>query len=219
MITPSVSVPSPVTIDPWREQRVIFHYLNWSAYQQILQALPVSRAARLIYDRGTLEITMPSELHEFACELIGRFIYFLVSEFGLKLKTMGSTTLDREDLNRGAEPDNAYYIQNQSLVAGRRIDLTVDPPPDLVVEVDIAHTDIDKLALYAAMGVAEFWRYNGQDWRIYQLQSGVYQEVDRSPTFPQVPKERLYLFLDQAQQDEIAAEQNLREWVRSLGSA
>lgn len=95
------------------EQRVIFHNLNWEAYQQILHALGENRSARLMYDRGTLEITMPLEIHEFYSELIGRFIYFLLSEMGLKIKSMGSTTLDREDLTQGAEPDKAYYIQNQ----------------------------------------------------------------------------------------------------------
>jgi Uma2 family endonuclease len=132
------------------------------------------------------------------------------------MKTMGSTTLEREDLDRSPEPDNAYYIGNQSLVKGRNVDLKQDPAPDLVVEVDITHTDIDKLRLYASMGVPEFWRYNGQVWRIYQLQKGQYQEVETSPTFPQMPKEKLYEFLIQAQQDEVDAEQTFRAWVRSL---
>ena len=70
----------------------------------------------------------------------------------MDMKTMGSTTLDQETLDRSAEPDDAYYIQNQPLVSGRDVDLAKDPPPDLVVEVDITHTDIDKLRLYAAMG-------------------------------------------------------------------
>lgn len=119
-------------------------------------------------------------------------------ELGLKIKTMGSTTLIREDLDRSPEPDNAYYIQNQPLVAGRQVKLATDPPPDLVVEIDTTHTDIDKLRLYASMGVPEFWRFNGQVWRIYQLHAGQYQEVDASPTFPFVPKQRFYDFLQQA---------------------
>jgi Uma2 family endonuclease len=208
-------VLSPAPPATAAETRIAFHALTWQGYQQILQALPQSRAARLTYDRGTLEITMPSEPHEFARELIGRFIYFLVSELGLNLKTLGSTTLDRQDLNRGAEPDNAYYIQNQPQVAGRTIDLATDPAPDLVVEVDITHTDIDKLRLYAAMGVPEFWRYNGETWRIYQLQAAQYQEIEVSPTFPKVPKAKLYEFLAQAQQDEVEAERTLRAWLRS----
>jgi len=196
------------------EKRVTLHGLTWQAYQQILHALPQSRAARLTYDLGSLEIAMPLEDHEYASELIGLFIRILVGEMGLKLKSMRSTTLDREDLNRGAEPDNAYYIQNQSKVAGRNVRLDQDPPPDLVVEVDITHTDIDKNRLYAAMGVPEFWRYNGSEWRIYQLQGDAYEECDRSPTFPWVAKETLYHFLKQAQQDEIPAEQEFRAFVR-----
>ncbi len=196
------------------EKRVTLRGLTWQAYQQILQALPQSRAARLTYDHGVLEIAMPLEEHEYASELIGLFIRVLVGEMGLKLKSLRSTTLDREDLDRGSEPDCAYYIQNQPRVAGRKVDLAIDPPPDLVVEVDITHTDIDKNRLYAAMGVPELWRYNGRDWRIFQLQHGKYQECDRSPTFDWVEKEHLYQFLDQAQQDEIAAERTWRQFVQ-----
>jgi Uma2 family endonuclease len=207
-------VLAPKSLDrPIGEQRVVFHHLNWHAYQQVLHALGEHRSARLTYDRGILEITMPLEDHEFYSELIGRFIYFLVSETGQKIKSMGSTTLERDDLNRGAEPDKAYYIQNQAKVAGKTIDLKQDPPPDLVVEVDITHTDIDKLALYAAMGIPEFWRYNKHVWQIYHLADDRYQEVDISPTFPFLEKAKLYEFLTQAQMDEIAAENNLRQWI------
>ncbi|MCT7954881.1 Uma2 family endonuclease [Laspinema palackyanum] len=196
------------------EKRVSLRGLTWQAYQQILHALPQSRSARLTYDRGILEITMPLESHEFALRLIERFIIILIFEMGLKIKTMGSTTMDREELDRGSEPDCAYYIQHQSQVAGRTVDFTADPPPDLVVEVDITHTDIDKNRLYAAMGVPEFWRYNGRELKIYQLIEGIYQECDRSPTFTWVEKEYLYEFLEQAQQDEMEAERRFRERVR-----
>ncbi|MEO0395689.1 MAG: Uma2 family endonuclease [Cyanobacteria bacterium P01_A01_bin.137] len=196
------------------ENRVALHGLDWMAYQQMKALLNERTRARLTYDRGKLEITMPSEPHEFYARLIERFIVILVVELGLRVKTMGSTTLDREDLDRGAEPDNGYYIQNQPQVAGRAVDLAVDPPPDLVVEVDISHTDIDKNALYASMGVPEFWRFNGNVWRIYQLQTGEYVELESSPTFPMVEKERLYQFLATCLQDEVEAEINFRTWVR-----
>ncbi len=188
--------------------------VTWQGYQDILRALPQNRAARLTFDNGILEIAVPSELHEFNGRLIELFIRILVVEMRLKLKTMGSTTLDREDLNRGAEPDNAYYIQHQPQVAGRLVDLAQDPPPDLVVEVDITNTDIDKNRLYASMGVPEFWRFDGQLWRIFQLVDAVYQEVEHSPTFPWVQKVDLYRFLNEAQNDEVAAEVNFRAWVR-----
>lgn len=195
------------------EKRVSVSGLTWNAYQQILHALPEGRSAHLTYDHGTLEITMHLEEHEYASELIGLFIRILVGVMGLKLKSLRSKTLDRPDLDRSAEPDNAYYIQHQAQVAGRKVDLSQDPPPDLVVEVDITHTDIAKNRLYASMGVPEFWRYNGQVWRIFQLQGEAYQELDRSPTFDWVKKEDLYQFLEQAQQDEIEAEQNFRTLV------
>ncbi|PZO37228.1 MAG: Uma2 family endonuclease [Shackletoniella antarctica] len=210
------SAPNPQTNIALGEKRVTLRGLDWQAYQEISQALPPSRAARFTYDRSTLEITMPLEDHEFAVRLIELFIRILVVEQGLKIKTLGSTTLNREDLDRGAEPDNAYYIQNQSLVAGKTIDLKTDPPPDLVVEVDITHTDIDKLSLYANLGVPEFWRYNGKSWGIYHLKNAAYQEVEISPTFPGVVKAKLYEFLAQAKLDEVEAEANLRQWLRSI---
>jgi Uma2 family endonuclease len=210
-VVPLVSQPVPA---PVGEKRVVLRNLSWQDYQAIRLAVRESRNAHLTYDRGVLEITMPLEIHEFAAELIGLFVRVLVTELGLKIKSIRSTTLEREDLDRSPEPDNAYYIQNQPLVAGKIVDLRTDPPPDLVVEVDITHTDIDKLKLYASMGVPEFWRYNGEVWRIYQLQGEHYQEVETSPTFPVVPKEWLYEFLVQAQQDEVAAEAMLRSWLK-----
>ncbi len=212
-IRPIVAQPVPV---PVGEKRVVLSGLDWQSYKTIQQTLGERRNVHLTYVRGVLEITMPLEIHEFAAELISVLIRVLVTELGLKIKSMRSTTLERADLDRGSEPDNAYYIQNQPLVAGKVVDLSIDPPPDLVVEVDITHTDIDKLRLYASLGVPEFWRYNGELWRIYQLQGAAYQEVEASPTFEFLPKQKLYEFLAQAQQDEVAAEQELRQWVRSL---
>ena len=209
-----VATAPPIQQSLVGEKRVTLRGLTWQGYQQILHALPESRAAHLTYDHGILEISMPLESHEFALRLIERFIIILIFEMGMKIKTMGSTTLNREDLDRGAEPDNAYYIQNQAKVAGRTVNLAEDPPPDLVVEVDITHTDIDKNRLYAAMGVPEFWSYNGQEWRIYQLQGNTYQERDHSPTFPGVKKEYLYHFLAKAQQDEIEAEKEFRSLIQ-----
>jgi Uma2 family endonuclease len=197
------------------EQRLAFHHLDWQAYQQIRQALEERSVARLTYDRGSLEIVMPLEIHEFSSRMIGLFIRILVVELGLKIKTLGSTTLDREDLDRGAQPDNGYYIQNYAAVAGRDIDFSQDPPPDLVVEVDISHSDLDKNQLYAAMGVREFWRFNGRELLIYGLEEdGQYQELEMSPTFPLIEKADLYRFLAAAKQDEVEAEIGFRAWVR-----
>ena len=208
-----LSAPRP-SAPKMGEQRLAFHHLDWQAYQQIRQALEERSVARLTYDRGSLEIVMPLEVHEFSSRMIGLFIRILVVELGLKIKTMGSTTLDREDLDRGAQPDNGYYIQNYAAVAGRDIDLNRDPPPDLVVEVDISHSDLDKNELYAAMGVTEFWRFNGSELRIYHLENDAYREIETSCTFPLFDKADLYRFLATAKQDEVTAELEFRQWVR-----
>ncbi|ASC71300.1 hypothetical protein XM38_022520 [Halomicronema hongdechloris C2206] len=209
----AVAAPEPTSdIQPIGEQRVLLRGLSWEDYLQILDALPQSRGSRLTFDDGILQITVPLEDHEFVGRLIERFILTLVELMDLRLKTMGSTTMNFPHLSKGAEPDNAYYIQNQPLVKGRNVDLSRDPPPDLVVEVDITHTDVAKNQFYASLEIPEFWRFNGKVWRIYRLQEGVYVEVDASPTFPEVPKGWLYRFLEQAREDEIKAVQALRGW-------
>ncbi len=196
------------------EKRVAFHPLEWPAFKQIQQLLSGRTRARFSYDNGILEITMPLESHERAARLIELFVRILVVEMKLMIKTMGSTTLDREDLLKSAEPDNSYYIQNFNLVAGHTVDLAVDPAPDLVVEVDITSTDLNKNLLYAEMGVPEFWRFNGREWRILRLEEGAYVECDRSPTFPIVQKSDLYRFLEAALLNEVAAEIGFRQWVQ-----
>ncbi|URR36525.1 Uma2 family endonuclease [Thermosynechococcus sp. HN-54] len=161
---------------------------------------------------------MPLEEHEFASGLIGLFLRILVVETGLRLRSLRSTTLWRPDLERGAELDNAYYIHHQPQVAGCRIDLRVDPPPDLVIEVEMTPTDIDKNRLYAALGVPKLWRYNGEEWQIFRLRDGCYQGCDRSLLFPWVTKECLYHFLAEAKMDEVEAEKNWRRWVQEQRS-
>lgn len=200
---------------PKGENRMVFRSLDWSAFEQIRQLLGERTHARFTYDDGVLEITMPLEGHERLARLIELFIRILVVELGLKMKSMGSTTLAREDLSKSAEPDNGYYIQNYARVADHEVDLAIDPPPDLVVEVDITHTDIQKNSLYASLGVPEFWRFNGREWTILQLVERRYEECDVSPTFPLVTKTDLYGFLQTAMTDEVAAELNFRQWVRS----
>ena len=196
------------------EKRVTLR-IDWDAFQTILNALPETRSARLSYYHGQLEIMTPLESHENSSGLIGQFVEIVTEELDLPIKTMESTTLKCSELESSGEPDQSYYITNESLVRGHQVDLTRDPPPDLVIQVDITHTDINKNALYATLGIPEFWRYNGETLTIYQLQNGQYQEVPTSPTFPQVPKEQLYIFLQNCtQQGETAAKRTLRAWIQ-----
>ena len=210
-----VSTPaySPLP-NPTAERRVLLRDVSWETYEALLQDMGDRNGTRLTYYQGLLEITMPSEEHETASRLIELFISILTEELGLNIRTLGSTTLRRPELNAGAEPDDCYYIANEPLVRGRSVDLERDPPPDLVVEVDISNTDINKNALYAQIGVAEFWRYDGQALTIYQLSQGQYQEVSFSPTFPWLAKTALYEFLQSCrEQGETQTKKAFRVWI------
>ena len=196
------------------EQRLTLNNVSWETYEKVLEAFGEHRAVRFHYDQGVLELMVPLEAHESPSDLTGIFITTLVVESGMNLKCLASTTLRRQTLDRGAEPDKCYYIQHEPLVRGRTVDLEFDPPPDLVVEIDITHTDIDKNALYAAIGVPELWRFDGSVLRIYQLEQGQYTEVEMSPTFPWVSKAVYYDFLRQCQQmGEAQAIRDLKQWV------
>ena len=181
-----VNTPEALNVPPAKvapaEQQLTLYQVSWETYEKLLEAFGEHRAARLTYDQGILEFMVPLEAHENPSDLIGDFVKILTIESGLNIKSLASTTLKRDDLQKGAEPDKCYYIPNEPLVRGRTVDINQYPPPDLVVEVDITHTDIDKNALYAQMGVPEFWRFNGEVLKIYQLHQQAYQEVDTSPT-------------------------------------
>ncbi|MGF1600950.1 MAG: Uma2 family endonuclease [Chloroflexi bacterium AL-N5] len=198
------------------EQRLTLHNISWDTYEKILVALGEHRAAHLTYDEGVLEFMVPLEAHENSSDVIGAFIRALVVESGQNLKSMASTTLRRRALQKGAEPDKCFYIQNEAQVRGRQVDLEQDPPPDLVVEVDITHTDIDKNALYAKLGVPEFWRFNGRTLTLYQLQVGQYTEVEVSPTFPWANEDVFYTYLKRCRSSgEAEALRQLAVWVAS----
>lgn len=214
-------LPVPETIETKpAEQRLTLTNVSWDTYEKLLDTFGEHRAVRLHYDQGLLEFMVPLEAHENPSDVIGDFIKVLVIESGLNIKSMASTTLRRQTLQKGAEPDKCYYIQNEPCVRGRTVDLEKDPPPDLVVEVDITHADIDKNNLYASLGVPEFWRFNGSVLTIYQLEQNQYQEVDLSPTFPWVPKEVFYHFLQQGKTvGEAQALRELKGWIENNAEA
>lgn len=207
-------VANPAKVLP-AEQRLTLNHVSWETYGQLLEAFGEHRSVRFHYDQGVLELMVPLEAHENPSDLTGLFICTLVVESGMNLKCLASTTLRRAKLKKGAEPDKCYYIQNEPTVRGRVVDLELDPPPDLVVEIDITHTDMNKNALYASMGVPELWRFNGSDLTIYQLEQGNYRTVEVSPTFPWVPKDVFYHFFKQSKRiGEAQALRDLKQWVQ-----
>lgn len=198
------------------ETRVLLENISWQTFKTMLAEMGSDRTNRITYDNGTIEIMTPLKPHENSNRLIEVFVGVLCEELGLEINRVGSLTLTRDDLERGAEPDSSYYIQNESLVREKEnIDLAFDPPPDLVLEVEYSRPKIDKLSLYAAMGIPEFWRYNGTTLRIYTLSEGQYSETQISPTFAPVPIIEIPRFIQESKKaGQISITRAFRVWVK-----
>lgn len=161
-----------------------FPNVSWSEYEQWLDELQESPQVKLTYDHGTLEITMPSPEHEALRELFPHLIAILAEELGVEFGGLGSTTLKRL-MVEGTEPDGCFYLHNwQRVIGKKRIDLENDPPPDLAIEIDITNPSLNKLAIYADLGVAELWRYTKNHVIFYRLAGESYEIVEDSELFP-----------------------------------
>ncbi|MEG4967131.1 Uma2 family endonuclease [Microcoleus sp. B6-A1] len=197
------------------EQIVQLSGISWQTYETLLAEIG-DRQIRLTYNRGNLEIMVPSPEHERFKEVLGRFVETLAEELDVKIEPLGSTTFKRPELS-GKEPDKCFYIQNLSAVKGKkRIDLTQDPPPDLVVEIDITSRSENTLQVYADLGVPEVWIYNGSRLRINRLENGEYLEGEISLAFPCLPILEIVRFLEQAEtMDYLELVKAFRNWVKS----
>jgi Uma2 family endonuclease len=198
------------------EERVVLQNMTWQFYELMLQELGEGRSVRLTYDRGTLELMSPLMPHERSKRLIEKLIDALLEELDIPAVSVGSMTCKREDLARGTEPDTGYYIQNEPLIRSRdTIDLNQDPPPDLVLEVEYSRSVVNKLQLYAALGVPELWRYDGNQLRVYRLEGSIYQQCETSPTFATISIAAIPRFLEMAKESgEVAMVKQFRVWVR-----
>lgn len=176
---------------------VVLHNVSWQTYQALLADMGEHRATRLAYDRGILEIKMPSKLHELINRLLERIITTLTEELGMNVLPLGSTTFNREP--QGVEPDSCFYIQNSDRV-NLEDNEPLDLPPDLVVEVDITSSSRSRLNIYKIMGVPEIWRYNRQGFAILQLREGEYVECESSLTFPKISAQFLTALVEQGKQ-------------------
>lgn len=164
-------------------QTVVLENISWEEFEAILEDLGEKRASRIAYDRGRLEIMTPLPEHEVNKEYIGDFVKILLEELDIEFCPLGSTTFKNQLMFKGIEPDSCFYIQNEAVVRGKnRLDLTVDPPPDLALEIDITnrtHPDI-----YQSLGVPELWRYEKGKLQILLLVDSKYVETKTSGNFP-----------------------------------
>ncbi len=207
-----------VATAPLAETRTLLENISWQTFKTMLAEMEQGRSYRLAYYNNMLEIMTPLMPHENSNRLIEVFVGVLCEELGLEIKRAGSLTLTRDDVERGGEPDSSYYIQNEFLVRNKEtIDLAIDPPPDLVLEVEYSRPKVDKSKIYTAIGVPEFWRFNGSVLRIYVLSDGQYSEVQFSPTFGSIPVREIPRFLQQARKDgENATTRAFRTWINGF---
>ncbi|MEP6486659.1 Uma2 family endonuclease [Microcoleus vaginatus GB2-A3] len=196
-------------------QQLLVEDVNWQQFESILAELGERRASRLSYSNGRLEIMVPLPEHEKAKEIIGDMVKILLETREIAFESLGSTTLKNERMSQAVEPDTCFYIQNQAAVIGKnRLDMSVDPPPDLAIEIDLtSRTQLDN---YQILGVPEFWRYARRGLQINVLQTEHYIESDVSPTFPNIPI--IELVNQYTQQSQVAgrthAIQAFKNWVR-----
>jgi Uma2 family endonuclease len=188
--------------------------ISWQTYERLLEELS-DRRLRLTYNRGNLEIMTPSLEHELGKEVLGRFVETIAEELEVQIYPLGSTTFKRPELS-GAEPDKCFYIRNVAAVRGKkRLNLDKDPAPDLVVEIDVTSSSSDRLQVYADLGIAEVWIYNGQSLVIKQLQNDTYITSQTSHFFPNVLIPEIAVFLQQAETvDYLELVKTFRQWVR-----
>jgi Uma2 family endonuclease len=208
------------TPPPRSERRsVVIENVDWETYEKILEAFDERYNARFAYDNGALEIMAPISFeHEGDKEVLGDLVKILARAFGLPVRGGGSATMRLKQVLKGIDPDKCYWLPNAPKLAGvKQLDLAIHPPPDLAFEIEVTSDPLDKLGIYAAIGVPELWRLDGDDLRFHRLGAdGTYTEVPTSHAFPGVAPTGLMTFVKDAR---VAADQGtvtraFREWAK-----
>ena len=167
-------------------QTIILQDINWTEFEAILEELGEERNSRIAYDGSILSIMTPLPEHEVNKVLVGDLVKVLLEELNKDFWSLGSTTFKNKIMQQGIEPDDCFYIQNESAIRGKdRIDLTSGPVPDLAIEIEV--TSRSNLSIYAKLGVNELWRFDNGKLKIDRLQDGVYVSSNTSSIFPNIP--------------------------------
>ena len=207
------------------EYRTVLPKVSWQKYEALLAEMAGERTARFTFDRGRLEMMNPLEEHDRCHKLIESLLLIVTDELEQPITSYKNPTLKREDLQIGGEPDAGYYLQNCDRMDGKSaIDLTVDPPPDLILEVELSRSSLNKFAIYAQLGIPEVWRYISKPGEtflkgklfIHYLQGDRYIEEDHGLAFPFLPAGRILQFIDQSDVEGLPkALRDLRLWVET----
>lgn len=195
--------------------QLLLKSVSWQQFKEILEDLGESRSARLSYSKGMLEILTPLPEHEDDKVIIGDFVKAILEEMDIEFRSLGSTTFENENMKQAVEPDDCFYIQNEAAIRGKkRINLEIDPPPELAIEIDI--TSRTRFNNYQDLGVPELWRYNGRQLEINVLQAGKYVKSKTSLNFPGLPiADVIHAYLEQSKvRGRNATMKAFRAWVR-----
>lgn len=207
-----------VTVQPPHQSpdHFLLENVRWQTYLMLLEDLE-DRHIRLTYDHGRLEIMAPTYRHESFSFLVAQIIVILAEELEIPFIAAKSTTFKRQDLERGLEPDECFYFKSHVLIRGKtELDLSEDPPPDLAIEVDITRNVLDRISIYASLGVPEIWRVREGGLQVYLLKvNDEYELAEESPTFPGVSTKEIVAFIHQHHtQDNLVFLKSVRTWAR-----
>jgi len=202
------------------EARLVVPDASWRVYETWVDSLPESTPVRMAYDGRDLEITTKGPDHEDYRQLLGHLVVEIARSLKLPLKSLGETTWKRAEIQRGIEADQCYYFNSEKLRAAAKSrgdnDVTAFPNPDLAIEIDLSPSLIDRPGIYAAMGVAEVWRFDGEILTIERLgPDGRYEEVAASTFLGVRPDEVARWLVAEDTSDEIAWLERLTAWLRN----
>jgi Uma2 family endonuclease len=209
--------PQPTSTNPGAGG-ILLRGISWETYQALVRELESQPSNRMTYDNGLLEIVMPLAPHERNKKYLARLVEILTDVLEIEICSLGSCTWSRPDLAKGVEADECYYIQNEAAIRGKMtLELGVDPPPDLVIEVDITSPSLPRLPIYQALGVPEVWRFDGQSMTLLGLADGNYRELSASLALPMVTPAKLEEWLVQvATMGETSWAKAVRRWATEL---
>ena len=192
------------------ERHVILSGVSWETYQRLGADYQDRPGARFTYNEGNLEIMVRSARHEEPNRMLALLVELIAAELGIEWRLLGSTTFQREDLLKGFEPDSSFYIKHAPEIGDRDVDPATDPPPDLIIEVDVTRSSLDRFPIFAAFGVPEVWRYDGIRVTIFRLEGGRYVESEFSSALPPLTGQVATRFLEERRRTRST------EWVRRV---
>ena len=177
------------------ETRTVLENVRWDTFIELAEQRSGS-VPRMTFDEGVLELMSPRRQHENIGRLIGRMVETYTEVMDIEIQTVASTTFKRKDLQKAFEADESYYIEHAELIRPKEeVDLSIDPPPDLVIEVEITSSAIQKLKLFAAMGVPEVWRHDGERLQMFMLSNDKYVPIETSRALGQLTAKIIDSFL------------------------